>query len=229
MATRTEVAARKLREAWLVALVAKLAPEIEARAGLKMPAILISCGFPGGGKATRGAKAIGECWTPATKDAPAHIFVSPEISDPYHVAYIVAHEMLHAALPIGTAHKRPFQVAAAKLGHVAPFTESPSRQDQAPDFYSWAVPLVDRLPTYPHVALGVPAGRPKKQSTRMLKAECGECGYTVRLARKWLDEVGAPQCPTHGQMTCETPEGEGDETAANGHEQDDEGFDDFSE
>src|SRR5207237_8172272 len=37
--------------------------------------------------------------------------------------------------------------------------------------------------------------RPKKQSTRMLKAECPECDYTVWLAKKWAD-VNLPSCQT---------------------------------
>src|SRR3546814_18282994 len=46
---------------------------------------------------------------------------------------------------------------------------------------------------------------PKKQKTRMLKCECAECGYTVRTARKWLEQAGAPLCPIedHGQMSHE--------------------------
>ena len=42
-----------------------------------------------------------------------------------------------------------------------------------------------------------PDDRPKKQSARMLKAECPECGYTIRLTKKWAD-VGLPSCPTEG-------------------------------
>jgi len=50
--------------------------------------------------------------------------------------------------------------------------------------------------------------RPKKQGTRLLKAECGEegCGYTVRVAAKWVKEVGAPLCPRHGSpMAVDLP------------------------
>lgn len=36
----------------------------------------------------------------------------------------------------------------------------------------------------------------KKQTTRLKKAECGLCGYTVRLTQKWID-VGLPLCPKH--------------------------------
>ena len=38
-------------------------------------------------------------------------------------------------------------------------------------------------------------GDKKPQSTRLLKAECGECGYTVRVTKKWLEAKGAPICP----------------------------------
>ena len=35
----------------------------------------------------------------------------------------------------------------------------------------------------------------RKQSTRMLKCQCGFCGYTIRTTRTWLDEHGPPLCP----------------------------------
>jgi len=37
-----------------------------------------------------------------------------------------------------------------------------------------------------------PHDRPKKQSTRMLKTECSECGYTIRLTKKWADLGSQP-------------------------------------
>jgi hypothetical protein len=47
----------------------------------------------------------------------------------------------------------------------------------------------------------------------MLKAECPECGYTIRLTKKWAD-VGLPTCPTDGgglvlEGGTEPDEGEG--------------------
>lgn len=32
-------------------------------------------------------------------------------------------------------------------------------------------------------------------TTRLLKAQCGDCAYTVRITRKWLAELGPPLCP----------------------------------
>jgi hypothetical protein len=42
-----------------------------------------------------------------------------------------------------------------------------------------------------------PDDRPKKQSTRLLKAECLECGYTIRLTKERAD-LGLRTCPTDG-------------------------------
>jgi hypothetical protein len=41
-----------------------------------------------------------------------------------------------------------------------------------------------------------------------LKAESGDCGYTVRVTRKWVDDAGAPHCPKHGAMQVDGIEAE---------------------
>jgi hypothetical protein len=40
----------------------------------------------------------------------------------------------------------------------------------------------------------------------LLKAECGDCGYMVRVTRKWVGEAGAPHCPKHGAMQVDGAE-----------------------
>jgi hypothetical protein len=41
----------------------------------------------------------------------------------------------------------------------------------------------------------------------MVKCECGDCGYTVRTSRKWLEESGAPICPCNKKsMGFEIPD-----------------------
>lgn len=54
-------------------------------------------------------------------------------------------------------------------------------------------------------SVGGESTRPPKQTARLLKVECGQCGYVVRVTRKWLD-VGPPGCPEHGAM--DLPDGE---------------------
>jgi hypothetical protein len=82
------------------------------------------------------------------------------------------------------------------------------------DYINWT--LLPKLGAYPHGAITGrgeivvpptepgdkpvilrPDDRPKKQSTRLLKAECPQCGYTIRLSKKWAD-LGLPTCPTDG-------------------------------
>ena len=38
-----------------------------------------------------------------------------------------------------------------------------------------------------------------------LKLTCPTCGYTLRIAEKWLQTIGAPDCPMHGTMTIHWP------------------------
>jgi hypothetical protein len=42
--------------------------------------------------------------------------------------------------------------------------------------------------------------RPRKQSSRHVRCVCPTCGYVVRTARKWIDQIGPPHCPRHGAM-----------------------------
>ena len=52
--------------------------------------------------------------------------------------------------------------------------------------------MVADLGDYPHAELTY--RETKTQGTRMLKAVCAECGYTVRMTAKWA-ALGAPICP----------------------------------
>lgn len=54
-----------------------------------------------------------------------------------------------------------------------------------------------------------PAGRlnltkRKKKGTYLLKCECMDCGYIARVTAKWVEQAGAPICPTdQEEMVCE--------------------------
>lgn len=59
---------------------------------------------------------------------------------------------------------------------------------------------------YAHAGQSVPTSRSMpgqplpRASTRMLKSMCdAECGYTIRLARKYVD-IGLPICPCGGTI-----------------------------
>ena len=72
---------------------------------------------------------------------------------------------------------------------------------------------------YPHSTLdATKVKRDKKQGTRMVKVECGECGYTLRTTKKWLVERGTPLCPCNNErMKGPEPE-DADEPEESGEE-----------
>jgi hypothetical protein len=217
MTNQLDRSAEALREDWLSQLARLMQPIIAERTGASFPPYRVTCGFPSkGGMLGKKTRVRGQCWSAAASDDQhAEIFISPVEDDRATIAAILAHEMIHAAMP-EAGHKRPFQIAAAKIGHQPPFTTS----EPTPAFMAWAQPLLDQLAPYPHRRLNAlsPVAQKKKQTGRMLKCECSQCGYTVRTARKWLEEAGAPICPKddHGRMIHDPldedePEEENDE------------------
>jgi hypothetical protein len=60
--------------------------------------------------------------------------------------------------------------------------------------------IAEALGPLPHAALDW--SKRKKQTTRLLKTQCW-CGYTVRVARTWVERVGPSHCPLHGPMAVE--------------------------
>lgn len=202
----------KLREAWLTKLAAAMLPEIKRLAGadLDFGKYRVSCGFPsrGGEMGRKGTVVTGQCWSSeASADRHSEIFISPILADLEAVVPTLAHELLHAAMP-KSGHGRQFQIAAAKLGMVKPFTQSIASDE----FWAWARPLLKKLGGYPHAPLTAmaPVAKKAKKGTYLLKAECGVegCGYTVRVTKKWIVDAGAPICPRkgHGAMICEVPD-----------------------
>jgi hypothetical protein len=188
------------REAWLTALARAFRPVLAGR-GLKVPETFrVSCGWPSksalSGKG--GSRTIGQCFNPCcSADGVTELFISPVLADPMRVADVLAHEMIHAALP-NAKHGPAFAKAALSLG----LAGKPTATVAGPDFLAWATPLVETLGTYPHATLDV-TRQVKPQTTRMLKVACGDCGYTVRTTRKWLDDAGAPLCPCNTRAMTE--------------------------
>lgn len=181
------------REEWLKHLAHLLAPTFTA-AGYTIPAnIRFSCGWPGGGsRQTR----IGECWhCRASADGHFEIFISPSISDPLQVGAILVHELVHTVAGLEARHGLAFKLCALSVG-----LSGPMRATSATEGLNTLLSGFQAvLGPYPHATLSA-ADRPtKKDSTRLLKVACPDCGYTVRTTAKWL-EVGFPVCPCGATM-----------------------------
>ncbi len=178
------------REEWLRDLVDALRP----RYGDELPETLhVSVGFTSKGMRS---KRVGECWHgSASADSAPHIFIHPAISDAVEVGAIVVHELCHACRP-EAKHGKEFKQLAVSLGLTGKMTSTVPTDELRKSLAE----VIEQIGPYPHPALtgGLSSNGPK-QSTRMIKVECAECGYLVRTTAKWL-EVGLPLCPDGDTM-----------------------------
>lgn len=193
------------REAWLRAATDDLRPHF-AKFGLAVPeAIRFSIAFTSQGK--KGAVA-GEVWPAgATDDGHCELIVRADFADPMDVLGILVHQLVHASLPPETKHGKPFRDAALRLGLEGPMRNAlPGAilRERLNELAASLGPLPHARLNFDRVTLAglAIADRPRKQTTRMLKAEClgPGCGYTVRVAARWIAECGPPHCPKHGPM-----------------------------
>jgi len=181
------------REQYLNAAVAELRPVFEANNFPLPDRIRVTCGFPSS-KARSQHRAIGEHWSPAASSDNHHeILISPVMDDPFEVFGILVHELCHAATD-GDGHRGRFPHAARSLW----LEGKPSSTTIGTTFRVNFAPLIESLGDYPHAALNIRA-QTKTQSTRMLKAHCAVCGYTIRLSNKWAFKQDGtsnlPICP----------------------------------
>ena len=165
-------------------------------AGHEVPKVRVTCGWPSRSALARKKRRIGECWDKSqTPDNVAQIFITPlidEVKGEQGVLSILAHELVHAVVGCKAGHRKPFSRLADAIGLVKPWTATSA----SPELMERFNVIVDELGPYPHAPI-VPTLEDKKpQGTRLLKAQCGECEYTVRITQKWVD-VGLPLCPLH--------------------------------
>jgi hypothetical protein len=178
------------RETYLNTITSKyLVPHFKAQ-GYDIPTnIRMACSLTSG----RGAKnkAIGLCWNDsASADNTFEIMISPTIADSSRVIDILIHEVCHAVVGLKAGHGSAFKRCAQSVGLTGKMTATTASEGLKATIEQW----VSDLGNYPHAVLqGENSGKPK-QGTRMLKATCADCGYTVRLSAKWA-ALGSPICP----------------------------------
>jgi hypothetical protein len=184
------------RETWLTKATEKMTPML-AEHGYTVPKVRVSCGWPSKGATSARSRRIGECWHgQCIADGTREIFISPTLADPAEVAGVLIHELGHAVLPEGAGHGATFGKFCRTLGLSMPATSATPEAELAAKLAKLLKPLGD----YPHAKLTPGAG--KKQSTRLRKIECPECGYTARVTAKWID-VGLPTCCCGCEMTAD--------------------------
>jgi hypothetical protein len=195
------------RESWLRSATTELHSYFAAF-GYELPKnIRFAIAFTSTGKRGRIA---GECWHPsASGDNHYEIIIRADIADPEEVLGVLVHELVHVLLPSTVKHGKEFREIAQRIGLTGKMRQARPSEILKKRLYDLAASLGE----LPHAKLDFSAASdvPKKQTSRMFKAECGaSCGYTIRLAAKWA-RAGLPVCPIdvrHGPLICRLPESE---------------------
>jgi hypothetical protein len=188
------------REDWLSHALVMVNNHLQTTANAFVPPLTrVSVGFPGG-RGGASQKAIGQCWDAScSADEHYEIFISPTLADPISVLAVLVHEAIHAAVGLKHGHKAPFKRVAVAAGLEGKMTATVAGAALTETLAGW----LDALGIYPHGTLSLNAGT-KKQSTRLIKCDCDQCGYTLRVTKKWLEFSGAPFCPTDSCRDTDT-------------------------
>lgn len=161
--------------------------------GSPVPRVQIISGFPSSGRRSR---RIAECW-PDDGGRAFRMLVRPDTNDPYRLAGAIALNLACIAAGSGYESVKQFRHLAISVGLRGRRTES------SPGllFRELMKPILQQAGEVPrsdeHLA---PVIAVAKQRTRLVRVACSDCGYVVRVAQKWLDQIGPPLCPLHGAM-----------------------------
>ena len=177
------------REEWLTAAVEELRPLFQAYAPAPASSrIRVACGFPSNWKRSG---ALGECWVDtASADKTNEILIAPTLDNARDVMAVLVHEVAHTCAG-AMNHGKSFAAIADAMGLVPSATRGYKATSAGPAFDGLYGAIIAGLGDYPHAALQ--ATTRKTQATRLLKAVCPSCGYTIRLTARWATQ-GMPTC-----------------------------------
>jgi hypothetical protein len=157
------------------------------------PPFRVSVGFTG----ARSSKAIASCFVRAASgDGHNEIFVSPEHNDSLAVLASLVHELIHAIDDCQSGHRGGFAKLARTAGLEGPLTATVAGEW----LKNWLQEnIVAALGPIPHAPLVLSKAR-KKQSTRMLKLNCSQCGWHFRASQKNVDAMTSCDCLACGEI-----------------------------
>lgn len=185
------------REAYLLRAADWMRANLFAPVGVTVPPVRVSTGFTG---SRSGNRAIGSCWNgKASADGLAQVFISPVLSETARVLDVLAHELVHAAHP-DAGHGKVFKKTALAIGLEGKMRATVAGEALAKRLNALACPETGVLGPYPHAQLDPGQSGVKKQTTRMLKLECPDCGFVCRASNKAITEVGIPFCACEGNQ-----------------------------
>ena len=186
----------KTREEYLLAVAQKAEVELFKPNGYTLPKYRVTCGFPHKGAFSLKRGRIGECWPPElSKDNTTKIIVSMTVDGPRQTIGVLVHEMVHAAVGCKHGHRGPFRKLALVVGLEVKMTATTESQELVDNYIN---PVISELGDYGHASNDY--SQRKKQSTRMIKVECNNCGIKFRASRTVADQCYC--CPVCGEGDC---------------------------
>mgnify|MGYP003627113384 CR=1 FL=1 len=189
------------RETWLTQAAQELETALFQPLGKSLPPKWrVSCSWPSSRASAKNASGtIGQCFDPAASaDNTAEMLVSMSQDDPMEVLSILAHEMVHAIEGIAAGHGAVFKRTALAIGLTGKMTATKAGEV----FKQSVTPIMINLGDYPHAAVDLT--KRKKQTTRMVKMACGECGYIARTSRANIEKHGATICPCNHEPMAQS-------------------------
>tara|TARA_R110000868_G_scaffold159274_2_gene387979 strand:- start:1739 stop:2386 length:648 start_codon:yes stop_codon:yes gene_type:complete len=190
------------RETWLNAMIDKAVPLFD-NAGFKISDIRsklkVSCSFIQGSRGNKLKDAIGVHYNPTISAEGFHeMMIQPSLSDSVQVVGVLIHEMVHSIqthlyhdengfLSV-KAHGKEFRkmaLAVGLQGKMTATTESPELKIQ---IEKW----VAEIGKYPHAKMTLNDSR-AKQTTRMNKLICMNCGFIARASTGAVNTYGLPE------------------------------------
>jgi len=192
----------KFKEQWLNTALTKFIRKHFTDAGYTVPDnVRLSTGWPSRGALAK-KRVLGQAWSAENSADETHeIIISVYLDDPCEVLATLIHEVVHVVVGHEVGHRKPFVDCMKLVGLEGKATATVASDDLKEKIAKW-LPV---LGWYPHAKLD--GSEQKKQSTRMIKMECKECGCVVRTSRKWLETFGDEwPCPCEGVLQEVQPE-----------------------
>lgn len=181
------------REEWLTRVCQReIVPLLTQCGGAAPGRYRVSVGWPKNSRGGKTVEAIGQCWDKIhSSDDTFEVFVAPT-QGAFEAIAVLIHELVHLSVGIDKGHKSPFKKLAVAVGLEGKMTATVAGSELAKKIRAW---LAD-MPPFPHGPMKPAEGsaKEKKPGSRLLKAVCEGCGYTVRVTQQWLD-IAPPLCP----------------------------------
>jgi len=196
------------REPWLAAASVALQHQVFPRANVtaeqwEQRKYRVACGFPIGYRGSRTGKvALGQAFDPSiSADGTMEVFINPILDKPLDVLAVLAHELAHVWAGIQAGHRGEFARVARGIDLVGPLTSTAAGSWLSAELAD----IAQILGPYPHAKVD-PNAR-KKQGTRLLKLQCGSCGWTARVsglqARRLHVASACPVCSSINSLIVE--------------------------